>query len=480
MTEENNDELIDLVIIGGGTAGLVAAHGAAGMGASVVMIEPNHPGGDCLWTGCVPSKRLLSAAHAAHVMRTAEVHGITNVEPQIDFTKVMQGVKDAQEHIAHHDSVERLENAGVKVIAEYGTFTADGEIAAGDDIIRYRKAMIATGASPVVPGIPGLREANPRTSDSIWELESVPERLVVIGAGAIGCELGQAFGRLGSNVTIVEAAPRILPMLGEQVAEVIGGQMRSEGMTVLEGAKVTSVEGDTAAGTATVIVDDGTRINCDQILVAVGRRANTANIGLEAVGVELDERGHVVVDDLLQSSNTHIYAGGDVIGKMPFTHTAGYHGGLVVSNALFRLRRKADHDTIPFAIFCDPEVASVGTIEGDDIDRHHFDYDQLDRAVTSGAPIGFADLFTDSKGRLVGATVVGATAGETINEMTARIQDGAKLRDIGQMVRPYPTFAEGAAKAANETLREQYFSERTRKLTTPVLDLLGKLDHPRG
>ncbi len=480
MTDTQTDELIDLVIIGGGTAGLVAAHGAAGMGASVVMVEPNHPGGDCLWTGCVPSKRILSAAHAAHVMRTASVHGIKNVEPEIDFAAVMAGVKDAQEHIAHHDSVERLENAGVRVIPEYGTFVGDGEIKAGDEVLRYRKAMIATGASPVVPGIPGLRESNPRTSDSIWELDELPKRMVVIGAGAIGCELGQAFSRLGSDVTIVEAAPRILPMLGEQVAEVVGAQMRSEGMTVLEGAKVTGVEGDTATGSATVLVDDGTRIEADQILVAVGRRANTSEIGLDVVDVELDERGHVVVDDLLQSTNQHIYAGGDVVGKMPFTHTAGYHGGLVVSNALFRLRRKADYDTIPFAIFCDPEVASVGIIEGDDIEKHHFDYDQLDRAVTSGAPVGFADLFTDSKGRLVGATVVGTTAGETINEMTARIHDGAKLRDIGQMVRPYPTFAEGAAKAANEALREQYFSDRTRKITTPVLDLLGKFDHPRG
>lgn len=478
--ENEDQELTDLVIIGGGTAGLVAAHGAAGMGASVIMIEPNHPGGDCLWTGCVPSKRILSAAHAAHVMRTADKHGIASVEPDIDFAAVMGSVKEAQEHISHHDSVERLENAGVRVIAEYGSFTANGEITAGDEMVPYRKAMIAVGASPVVPGIPGLRESNPRTSDTIWDLEELPKRLVVIGAGAIGCELGQAFERLGSEVTLVEAAPHILPALGSQVAEVVGAQLRSEGMTVLEGSKVTSVEGDTATGTATVVIDDETRVECDEILVAVGRRANTANIGLENVDVELDERGHVIVDDLLQSSNQHIYAGGDVIGKMPFTHTAGMHGGLVVSNALFRLRRKADHVNIPFAIFCDPEVASVGTIEGDDIERHHFNYDQLDRAVTSGEPVGFADLFTDSKGRLVGATVVGTSAGETINEMTGRILDGAKLRDIGQMVRPYPTFAEGAAKAANETLREQYFSDRTRKITSPVLDLLGKIDHPRG
>jgi len=473
-------DTVDLAIIGGGTAGLVAAHVAAGMGASVVMVEPNHPGGDCLWTGCVPSKRLLSAAHAAHVMRTAAVHGIASVEPQIDFTAVMQGVTDAQEHIAHHDSVERLEEAGVRVVAEYGSFIGEGQIKAGDEVITYRKAMIGTGAGPAVPGIPGLREANPLTSDSVWELEALPERLVVIGAGAIGCELGQAFSRLGSEVTIVEAAPRVLPMLGENVAEVVATQMRSEGMTVLEGARVSGVEGDTAAGSATVIVDDQTRIDCDQILVAVGRRPNTANIGLETVGVDLDERGHVAVDDLLQSSNPHIYAAGDVVGKMPFTHTAANQAGIVVSNALFRLRRKVDYDTIPLAIFCDPEVASVGKIEGDDIRSHHFDFDQLDRAVTSGVPVGFAELFTDGKGRLVGATVVGTSAGETINEMTARIQSGAKLRDIGLMVRPYPTYTEGVARAANETLRKQYFSDRTRRLTGPVLDLLGKFDHPRG
>ena len=471
----------DLVVIGGGTAGLVAAHGAAGMGASVAMIEPNHPGGDCLWYGCVPSKRLLSAAHAAHVMRTADQHGITPVEPQVDFAAVMAGVRHAQEHIAPHDSVERLEGAGVDVIPELGRFVGPGEIEAGGQTVRYRKAMIATGASPVVPGIPGLREADPLTSDSVWELEELPERLVVIGGGAIGCELGQAFSRLGSQVTLVEAMPRILGNLGENVSELVASRFRSEGMQVLEGARVTGVEGSAGNGDLVVIVDDETRIEADQVLVAVGRRPNTANLNLTSVGVELTDRGHVEVDDKLETTNDHIYAGGDVIGKMPFTHTAGMHGSLVVSNALFGLRRKADHERIPFAIFCDPEVASVGRIEphdGEELSVHHFDYSHLDRQVTTGDPVGFVDLFTDDKGQLVGATVVGETAGETINEMTARILAGDKLRAIGQMVRPYPTFAEGPAKAANEVLREQWFSDRTRRFTRPILRLLGRFDKP--
>jgi pyruvate/2-oxoglutarate dehydrogenase complex dihydrolipoamide dehydrogenase (E3) component len=318
-----------------------------------------------------------------------------------------------------------------------------------------------------------------RDTASEVSTDSLPERLVVIGAGAIGCELGQAFGRLGSRVTIVEAQSRILPMLGEEVARVVGAQIRSEGISVLEGATVSEVEGRTTRGFGTVRLADGTEVTCDQILVAVGRRASTSELGLENVGVRIDDRGRVIVDDLLRTSNDHVYAGGEVIGKMPLTHTAGYHGGLVVANALFKLRRKAAHDTIPFAIFCDPEVASVGQIDGEKIEKHHFDYSHLDRAVTSGVPNGFADLFTDSKGRLVGATIVGSAAGETINEMTARIHEGAKLRTIGQMVRAYPTFSEGPARAAIETLRERLFSDRTRRFTKPILRLLGKIDHPR-
>ncbi len=471
----------DLVVIGGGTAGLVAAHGAAGMGATVAMIEPNHPGGDCLWSGCVPSKRLLAAGHAAHVMRTAGRHGITAVEPKVDFTAVMAQVKVTQDRIAHHDSVERLENAGVDVIPMMGKFIGDGEIDTGDQTIRYRKAMIATGATPVVPAIPGLGESNPLTSDTVWGLKELPKRLVVVGGGAIGCELGQAFSRLGSEVTLVEATPRILGMLGENVSELIATRFQDEGITVLQGAKVTSVEGSASAGNLVVIVDNETRIEADHVLVAAGRRPTTANLNLGAVGVALTDSGHVEVDDKLKTTNDHIYAGGDVVGKMPFTHTAGMHGSLVVSNALFGLRRKADHLRIPYAIFCDPEVASVGRITpkgNENLTISNFDYQQLDRQVTTGEPVGFVDLFTDDKGRLVGATVVGETAGETINEMTARILAGDKLRAIAQMVRPYPTFAEGPAKAAMEVLRDQFFTERTRKFTRPVLHLLRKIDKP--
>lgn len=476
---------VDLVVIGGGSAGLVASHGAGGLGAEVVMVEPNHPGGDCLWHGCVPSKRLLTAAKAAHTMRTADKHGITAVEPEIDFVAVMGGVKAAQDHIAPHDSVERLEESGVRVIPAYGKFTGRNTIQAGDETLHFRKAMIAVGAKPAVPPIPGLREADPLTSDDVWDLTEAPKRLAVIGGGAIGCELGQAFSRLGSKVTLFEYAPTILPFLGDNVGELIAERFRAEGIDVRDGTGVAEVKTN-ADGTYTLIAGEGDSTEefvVDKILTATGRTPNTKDLGLEAAGVEIDKRGLVVVNERLQSSNPHIYAGGDVVGKKPFTHTAGAHGSTVVGNALFKLRRKVNHDQIPYAIFCDPEVASVGQIEAnegqDDFEVHHIDHHEVDRAITSGDPVGFTELFTVG-GTVVGATVVGETAGETINELTMRVTSGAKLRDIGQMIRPYPTHAESSAKAANEKLRMQFFSPRVRKVTMPILEFLDRVDNPGG
>jgi len=478
-----SEERIDLVVIGGGSAGLVASHGAGGLGAEVVMVEPNHPGGDCLWHGCVPSKRLLTAAKAAQSMRTADKHGIKAVEPEIDFAAVMAGVKSAQDHIAPHDSVERLEMSGVRVIPAYGKFTGPNTIEANGETLHFRKAMIAVGAKPSVPPIPGLREANPLTSDDVWSLTEAPKRLAVIGGGAIGCELGQVFSRLGSQVTLFEFAPHVMPFLGDNVGELIAERFRAEGIDVRDNTGVSEVRTN-ADGTYTLITgegDDTEEFVVDKILAATGRSPNTKDMGLEAAGVELDKRGHVIVNDLLQSSNPHIYAGGDVVGKMPFTHTAGYHGSTIVGNALFKLRRKARHDQIPFAIFCEPEVASVGQIEAkegqDDFEVHHVDHHEVDRAITSGDPVGFTELFV-SGGKLVGATVVGETAGETINELTLRVTAEHKLREVGQMIRPYPTHAESSAKAANEALREQFFSPKVRKFTTPILQLLDRVDNP--
>lgn len=476
----DDGQIYDLVVIGGGTAGLVAAQGAAGLGAKVVMVEPNPPGGDCLWTGCVPSKRLLAAAKAAHEIRTADKHGISAVEPKVDFAKVMSLVDDVREHISHHDSVETLQKAGVEVVAEYGRFVSDGTIEAGDRKLRFRKAMIATGARPTVPPIPGLRESNPLTSENLWDLEALPERLAIVGGGAIGSELGQAFSRLGSSVVIFEAEPRLLSNLALNVSELVASRFADEGISLKMGSKVTAVRRSGPEGTAEyqIATDDGDLTDVDRILVATGRRPNTSDLDLDNVGVTVGAGGHVDVNENLQTSNSHIYAGGDVVGRMPFTHTAAYHGGLVVSNALFKLRRQTNYDIIPFAIFTDPEIASVGRTTGPGLTKNSFSYDQLDRSVTSGDPVGFADLFTDSKGRLVGATVAGEAAGEAINEMTARVKSGDKLGEIGLMIRPYPTFGEGPARAALEELRAKYFTPRTKRFVGPVLSAMRRFDRP--
>jgi len=470
--------MYDLVIIGGGTAGLVAAQGAAGVGARVAMVEPVRPGGDCLWTGCVPSKRLISAAKVAHTMRTAENHGIAAVEPSIDFAKLMNLVDSAREHLAHHDSVETLERAGVDVVPEYGQFVQDGVVQAGERTLNYRKAMIATGAGPSVPPIPGLDQANPLTSDNVWSLKSLPKRLAVVGAGAIGCELGQAFSRLGSAVLLLEAESRILANLTPNVSDLLSSRFADEDIKVRTGAKLASVTGTGAGANPEyeLVTDAGQSFVVDAIFVATGRRPNTANLGLETVDVEVGQDGAVAVDNHLRTSNPHIFAGGDVVGKMPFTHTAAYHGGLIVSNALFKLGRATDYNQIPFAIFTDPEIASVGQTTGPDLTKSSFAYDQLDRSVTSGDPVGFADLYTDSRGRLVGATVVGEAAGEAIHEMTSRVKVGAKLSEIGLMIRPYPTFGEGPARAALEPLRAKYFTPRTKRLTRPLFSVLRRFD----
>ena len=314
-------------------------------------------------------------------------------------------------------------------------------------------------------------------------MTEAPKRLAVIGGGAIGCELGQAFSRLGSKVTLFEYEPRVLPFLGDNVGDLIAERFRAEGIDVRDGTGVAEVRTN-ADGSFTLVAgegDDADEVIVDQILAATGRTPNTKDLGLEAAGVELDKRGHVIVNDLLQSSNSHIYAGGDVVGKKPFTHTAGAHGSTIVGNALFKLRRKVNHDQIPYAIFSDPEVASIGQIEAeegdDDFVVHHIDHHEVDRAITSGDPVGFTELFTNG-GTLVGATVVGETAGETINELTLRVTSKAKLRDVGQMIRPYPTHAESSAKAANEVLRDQFFSPKVRKVTMPILQLLDRVDNP--
>lgn len=473
----------DMVVLGGGTAGLVAALGAAGVGARVALVERAMTGGDCLWTGCVPSKSLIAAADLVHRMRHANAVGLTPVEPRVDFTRVMAHVHGARERIAPQDSPARLRRAGVEVIEEEGHFEAPGLIAAGGRKLRYRTAVIATGSTPAIPPIPGLAEVDPLTNESVWDLTELPRRLVVLGGGAIGCELGQAFERLGSAVTIVEMEDSLLPREEPEAGALIGERLRSEGIDVRTGARAVRAERNTTGGTLRLEhAGDDVAVEFERILVAAGRRPQTAGIGLETVGVETGGGGEVRVDDRLRTTARGVYAAGDVTGALPFTHVAAYHARVIVPNALFHARRSVDYAAVPWATFTDPEVGRVGLTEGQARERHGervvvqcFDYGELDRAITAGEAYGFAKLVGDRSGKLVGATVAAPAGGEAIAELAAWVAEGGKIADVSQTVHAYPTFAEGPARAADDYLRARYFNNRVRAITRPVLALLRVL-----
>jgi len=484
----------DLVVIGGGTAGLVASLGVAGLGGRAALVEADRVGGDCLWTGCVPSKALLAAGAVAQAMRTADRHGLDPVEPVVDLARVMATVRRAQAVIEPQDSPERLVSHGVEVVQGRGRFAGPGRIVAGGRELRYRTALIATGSRPVVPPIEGLAGADPLTSDNVWGLDRLPGRLVVLGGGPIGCELGQAFARLGSTVTIVEALPHLLPREAPDVGAFLAGALRAEGVDVRVGVRALSVArsavgaaGSGAGRTGGVLVlDDGAEVPFDRILVAVGRRPATADLGLDTVGVELDERGHVMVDERLATTGSRIFAAGDVTGAMPFTPVAAHHARIVVTNALFRARRRAEHDRIPWVTFTSPEIARVG-LDADTARQRwgeravvqRYDYAGLDRAVTQAANRGWVELVGDPRRRLVGATVVGEAAGESIAELTAWLAAGRRIDDISTTVHAYPTFAEGPSRAADDVLRARWFSPRVTRVTSRLLAVLRRLDVPR-
>ncbi len=467
----------DLVILGGGTGGLVAAQIAAGIGARVALVERDRTGGDCLWTGCVPSKSLIASATAAHRMRHADALGLPAIDPQIDFARVMERVWGVIHTIAPQDSPEHLRAAGVEVIEADGRFTEPGRIEAGGRELRWRSAIIATGSGPLLPPIEGLADADPLTTDTVWGLRELPRRLLVLGGGPIGCELSQALARLGAEVTVVELADRLLLREEPQASELVRSRLEGEGVRILVGARATAIR---QAEHGYELVLDGAHapVEFDRVLVVTGRRPRTTNLGLEAVGVELTEGGAVAVDARLRTSARRIYAVGDVTGLLPFTHVAAHHARIATPNALFAARQKIS-STVPWVTFTDPEVARIGLTEdqareqwGERTQITERDYAALDRALTAGEAYGFAKLVGDPRGRLVGATVCAPAGGEVIAELTAWISRKAPISDVSRTIHAYPTLAEGPARAADRLLTERLLGSRARKLARPALAML--------
>ncbi|AEA23537.1 Mercury(II) reductase [Pseudonocardia dioxanivorans CB1190] len=469
----------DLVIVGGGTAGIIAAKTAGGLGARVVLVERDRTGGDCLWTGCVPSKSLIAAARAAQSMRTAGRFGITPVEPQVDFAAVMAHVRGAIERIEPVDSPAALTDAGAEVIAGTAVFTGPDELQVDGRSLRFRHALIATGSAPALPPVPGLAEVEPLTSDTVWDLVELPARLAVLGGGPIGCELGQAFARLGAEVTIIEATDRLVPREEPRAAIVLSAALSADGVRVLTSTTVTKAAEQAEEVRLDLTGRAGTSVlDVDRLLVATGRRPRTDGLGLETAGVHVNEHGYVAVDAKLRTSNRRIYAAGDVTGAPAFTHVAGMHGSIAATNALLAPVRRIDHDTIPWVTFTDPEIAHVGLTEDQARQRHGdavrvrlLRHEHVDRAIVEDDTDGFTQVVLDAKGRVLGATIVAPRAGEMIAELTGLVARRGRLRDLASMIHPYPAWSDGVWNAAIAESSDALQTPAKRRLTGALLRL---------
>ena len=457
----------DLCVIGGGTGGLVVAAGAVQMGASVVLIERHRMGGDCLNTGCVPSKALIAAAGVAQTMRTAGAFGIAPVEPSIDFAAVQDHVRSVIETIAPHDSVARFEGLGVRVLTTHATFTSPEEVATGDWRIRARRFVIATGSAPAVPPVPGLSDAPYLTNETVFENRVCPSHLVVLGGGPIGVELAQAHRRLGAAVTIVQRGS-ILPKDDPELVAFVRRRLLGEGIAVREDAAVSAVSA--ADGTVRVTLEGGAEpIVGSHLLVAAGRRPVIDGLGLDAAGVRFSARG-VETDRRLRTSNRRIFAVGDVTGRQQFTHVAAHHAGIVLRNALFRLPAKIEEKAVPWVTYTDPELAHVGETEaavrasGRTPTVLRFAFGENDRARAARAGEGLVKVVTDRRGRVLGASIVGEGAGELLLPWILAVASRAKVGGIAAAIVPYPTLSEISKSVAGSYYTPKLFSPWTRKL----------------
>ena len=474
----------NLVVVGAGTAGLVTAAVAAGLGARVALVERHLMGGDCLNVGCVPSKGVLRAARVWASARDGAAFGLTfpgGVER--DFGAAMARMRRLRAEISHVDSAERFAGLGVDVFIGEGRFTGLDTVAVGDATLRFARAAVCTGARAAALPIPGLAEAGCLTNETVFSLTELPPRLAVIGAGPIGCELAQAFARFGSEVTVLEQAPRILPREDADAAAVVQARMAHDGVRFVLGAAIGAVEpvasaadGGEARGKRIRHAADGESkdVTVDEILLGVGRAPNVEGLGLEAAGVAFDRSG-VTVDAHLRTTNPRIYAAGDICSPYKFTHAADAMAQIVIQNALFPHpfglgKASTESLVIPWCTYTEPEIAHVGMYEADarargiEVETFTQPLAEVDRAVLDGDGAGFARVhLRKGTDRILGATVVAADAGNLISEVTVAMKAGAGLGVIGAAIHPYPTQAEAWRKAANQ-LRKARFSARQRAI----------------
>jgi pyruvate/2-oxoglutarate dehydrogenase complex dihydrolipoamide dehydrogenase (E3) component len=444
----------NLVVIGGGTAGLVCAAGAAGLGAKVALVERNLMGGDCLNYGCVPSKGLVRAARAAFDARNAGTFGVRGGEGiTVDFGAAMTRMRTLRSGISQHDSARRFrDELGVDLFLGQARFVSADTVEVAGAPLKFSRAAVCTGARAAVPAIPGLAEVGYLTNETLFSLTDLPRRLAVIGAGPIGCELAQTFARFGSRITLIEAAPRILGREDRDAAEILQAAFVREGIDLRLGVKIVRVEGRDNGKIIVLERDNG----LDEILVGVGRTPNVEELGLEAAGIEYDPKLGVTVSDTLRTTNPAVYAAGDICSVFKFTHTADAQARLLIANALFMGRQKMSSLTIPWCTYTDPEIAHVGLYERDardkgiEVDTLTVPLSDVDRAVLDGETEGFARVhLKKGSDTVLGATIVARHAGDMISELSLAITNGLGLSAIGRTIHPYPTQAEAIRKLAD-------------------------------
>ena len=465
-------ENYDLIVIGGGSAGLVAAGGSAILGAKVALIEKNALGGDCLYTGCVPSKTLIKSARFAHDANGAEKYGFQPLAPKFlgdSFAGITDRVQNVIGIIEHHDAPEVFEKMGVEVIFGSPTFLGPNEIEVtlketGEKrLMKSRRFCISTGSAPFVPPIDGLKGAGVITNEEVFHLKELPKRLIVLGGGPIGLELGQAFSRFGSKVTVVEMGDRILGNEDDEVSRLMQKLLADEGIEFLINHKAVKARKNDDGVKVLTLETDGKsfEIEADEILVAAGRQPNLEGLGLDKAGVKYDKK-RIETNETLQTSQKHIFAAGDVTGHFQFTHMADYEAQIVIQNAFvpFLFRKKTDFRTVPWTTFTSPEVAHVGMTEidargkfGDGIRIYRVKFTENDRAQAESSTDGFAKVVT-YKSRIIGTTLVGEHVGELIHEFVWAVKRRMKIADLNQIIRVYPTLAKITQAVATEATLE--------------------------
>ena len=462
----------DLIVVGGGAGGLTVAAGAASLGAKTALIDKREDlGGDCLHFGCVPSKALIEAANEVYHARNVSAYGV-HASGEVDMKAINKRVKQSISHIQEHDSKERFEELGIDVYIGGASFQNEHEVdVEGGERVYGKRIVISTGSSPNVPPINGLDQTGYLTNETVFDLEKLPEKLVFIGGGPIGLELAQAFSRLGSQVTVLEAGPRVLDKEDQDIQKKAQDILEHE-INIVTNAKVEKTSQEEGQNYVHYSIDDEEHvIETDKIFLAVGRKPNTDTLKLENAGVETNERGFVNVDNTMRTSVSHIFAVGDVNGTYPFTHIAGHEGKSVVQNAVFGLRRSVSYDNIPWNTYLTPEVFHCGLTQEEAQQKHEdvliyqTNLSDVDRYVADHATEGLLKIITTTKGKIVGAHAIGKGVGDWMQVMILAVEKGMKIGDLSNMIYPYPNHTAAIEQASNQYWRNKLFSGVVPQLT---------------